>query len=144
VIAHAGCLSRFSGGRWRGVLLQGSSGAGKSDLALRLLERGWRLIADDRVRLWAADGRLYGRAPDTLAGLIEARGLAVTFARPRAFTAIDLLVDCLPPGAELDRIPPERTGSVAGISLPRVALRALETSAPAKLELALARPASPF
>src|SRR3954468_23707618 len=77
VIVHAGLIARRSGGPWRGVLIEGPSGSGKSDLALRALEAGFRLVADDRVVLWASEGRLFGRAPETLFGLIEVRGLDV-------------------------------------------------------------------
>ncbi|MFV8835882.1 hypothetical protein [Aquisalimonas sp.] len=58
-----------------GLLITGESGTGKSDTALRLLERGHRLIADDAVTLSVEDGVLYGRAPSALAGWLEIRGL---------------------------------------------------------------------
>jgi serine kinase of HPr protein (carbohydrate metabolism regulator) len=144
MILHAGCVARMTGGRWRGVLLLGPSGVGKSDLALRLLDRGWSLVADDRVRLWALGGTLYGAAPSPLAGLVEARGLGVASVRSRAFAAVDLLVDCLAPGADLERIPDPRTRTVERVMLPAVSLRPFEASAPAKLELALARAAGRF
>ncbi len=60
-----------------GVLLLGDSGAGKSDLALRLIDRGARLVSDDRTNLYVEDGRLHARAPAALAGLIEIRGLGI-------------------------------------------------------------------
>ncbi len=78
MIVHGGLIARRLGEHWRGVLIEGPSGAGKSDLALRALERGFSLVADDRVRLFVSGGRLYGRAPSALAGLIEARGIGVT------------------------------------------------------------------
>jgi serine kinase of HPr protein (carbohydrate metabolism regulator) len=59
------------------VLLLGASGAGKSDLALRLIERGALLVADDRTELFVRDGRLMGRAPTRLAGFLEIRGLGI-------------------------------------------------------------------
>src|SRR5581483_2217647 len=77
VIHHAGLLAKWAEGHWNGVLIEGDSGSGKSDLALRALDEGWALVADDRTLLWACEGRLYGRAPDPIAGLIEARGLGV-------------------------------------------------------------------
>ena len=80
VNVHASCVAL---GR-QGVLLLGESGAGKSDLALRLIDEGARLVADDRTELFATRGRLHARAPGTIAGLIEARGLgliALPFAR---------------------------------------------------------------
>jgi serine kinase of HPr protein (carbohydrate metabolism regulator) len=144
MILHAGCVARMVGGGWRAALLLGPPGVGKSDLALRLLRSGWSLVADDRVRLWAADGILYGAAPEPLAGLIEARGLDVARVRRRAFAAVHLLADCVGPGTEIERIPEPRTRSLAGVALPVLSLRPLEASAPAKLELALARAASGF
>ncbi len=73
---HASCIAIGS----RGVLLLGPSGAGKSDLALRLIEEGAkegvRLVADDRTILFAANGALHARAPASIRGLLEVRGLA--------------------------------------------------------------------
>jgi serine kinase of HPr protein (carbohydrate metabolism regulator) len=61
----------------RGVLLLGPSGAGKSDLALRLIDRGWRLVADDRVVVTASDGVALARPPVRLDGLIEVRQVGI-------------------------------------------------------------------
>ena len=95
MIVHAGLIAQFDRGAWRGVLIEGVSGAGKSDLALRALASGWVLVADDRTLVWVSGGRLYGRAAPALAGLIEARGLgAAVTDRHRAFAPIDLVVDC--------------------------------------------------
>lgn len=66
---HASCVA--IGGR--GVLLVGPSGSGKSDLALRLIDGGAELVADDRVALRLADGRPVADAPPALAGLLEIR-----------------------------------------------------------------------
>ena len=138
-IIHAGCVARRQNGSWSAVLLTGRAGVGKSDLMLRLVERGWSLVADDRVRLWTADGALYGRAPETLAGLIEVRGIDVARLHRREMARIGLLVACLPPETALERIPEPRTETLSGVAVPRYALHALEASAPAKVELALAQ-----
>ena len=137
MIIHAGCLARMDGGRWRGVLLRGPSGVGKSDLALRLLGRGWSLVADDRVVLWPAEGRLYGRAPQPLAGLIELHGLGVFASPRRAFAGLALLADCARPEAELERVPGPATEVLMGVALPRIILKPREASAPSKLEFSL-------
>ena len=92
MILHAGLVARFDARRWRGVLIEGASGAGKSDLSLRLLERGWSLVADDRCLVWTCNGRVYGRAADALKGLIEARGLGVEPVSVRAFARSNDLV----------------------------------------------------
>ena len=70
---HASCVA--IGGK--GVLILGDSGAGKSDLALRLIDDGAKLVADDRTELYAARGTLCARAPKSIAGLIEVRGLGI-------------------------------------------------------------------
>ncbi len=77
----------------KGVLLVGPSGAGKSGLALQLLGLGGLLVADDRVVLSRDAGRLEARAPQELAGLIEARGIGVLRVEALARTAVGLCVD---------------------------------------------------
>jgi serine kinase of HPr protein (carbohydrate metabolism regulator) len=136
MIRHAGLLALRLAGDWRGALIEGPSGSGKSDLALRALDAGWSLVADDRTLLWACEGRLYGRAPDSLAGLIEARGLGVLPAPGRPYVEIRLIARCVEPGA-LDRLPDDQTEPLLGVSLPLVRLVALEASATAKLGRAL-------
>ena len=90
MILHAGLVTTYLSGAWRGVLIEGASGAGKSDLAIRLLEQGFRLVADDRVSVWACDGALYGRAPPALANLIEVRGLGICAESALPFSRIVL------------------------------------------------------
>jgi hypothetical protein len=136
MILHAGLVARRAFGRWRGVLIEGASGAGKSDLALKAIERGWTLVADDRTLVWSDAGRLWGRAPDALGGLIEARGLGVVAAKQLPFAEIALVVRCATPG-EIERMPPPAAWSELGVSLPLVLLAPFEESATAKLDRAL-------
>ena len=70
---HAGCVALGK----KGVLILGESGAGKSDLMLRLMDEGAKLVADDRTELYVARGRFCARAPKSIAGLIEVRGLGI-------------------------------------------------------------------
>src|SRR4051812_25700980 len=91
---HAGLVATRRDGRWVGVLIEGSSGVGKSDLALRALDTGFRLVADDRVILWASGGRLFGRAPASLAGLAELRGVGVVSVPFLALCEVVLIVRC--------------------------------------------------
>ena len=134
VILHAGLVALRLGGRWRGALIEGPSGAGKSDLALRALGEGFRLVADDRVALWACEGRLYGRAPGPLHGLIEVRGLDVVAEPAIPFCEVALAVT---PGTPA-RIPDLDTVNRLGLDLPSLTLSYREASAPAKLGRALA------
>ena len=135
MVRHAGLIARRGvDGSWRGVLIEGASGAGKSDLALRALGAGFRLVADDRVVLWTVGRRLYGRAPDTLAGLMEVRGVDVVRIDPVPFSEVALVVRL---GAA-ERIPEPATETILGVAVPLLAADPFERSAPAKLGRALA------
>jgi serine kinase of HPr protein (carbohydrate metabolism regulator) len=132
-ILHADLIARRVGGLWLGVLIEGPAGAGKSDLALRALRRGFRLVADDRVMVFLSDGRLYGRAPETLAGLFEVRGLGVIPHDFLPFARIALKVTCAPSPAGVDRAPEAGTARILGVALPTLAIWPFEVSAPVKL-----------
>ncbi len=115
---------------------QGPSGAGKSDLALRALDAGLRLVADDRVVVWASGGALWGRAPESLTGLIEARGHGVVRTSPLAMAEIVLAARCAQ-GVAIERMPDTEMIEVEGIGVPELRLDPFEASAPAKLRRAL-------
>lgn len=132
-ILHAGLICAHEKGGWRGILIQGASGAGKSDLALRALDHGFRLVADDRTLVWTSGGALYGRAPANLAGLMEVRGLGVLTEPAVEFCRIVLCVrDGIP-----DRMPEPAHIFHAGLSVPLLIFPLRESSAPAKLRRAL-------
>ena len=133
MIQHAGLIARRRGGLWRGVLIEAPSGAGKSDLAIRALDHGFRLVADDRVLLWSAGGRLYGRAPDILAGQIEVRGRGIVQVAPLAFSEITLRVQLGPS----ERLPDPECAPFLGVQIPQVRIDPFEVSAPHKIVLAL-------
>lgn len=114
-------------------MIEGASGTGKSDLAFRALAQGFRLVADDRVLTWVSDGRLFGRAPDTLRGLIEVRGLDVVAVEPLPFCEIGLVVRLETP----ERIPEPATETILGVQVPLLAVNPFEASAPAKLSRAM-------
>ena len=139
LILHAGLLALRWRGRWRGVLVQGPSGSGKSDLALRSLDTGFRLVADDRTCVWSSGGRPYGRAPDPLSGLMEVRGVDVVRAPVLAFCRIDLAVSAADPGSSPDRLPDPGVLEVAGAATPHLVLRLTDASAPHRLREALCR-----
>lgn len=121
----------------RGVLIEGRSGEGKSDLALRLIDRGATLIADDQTICRRESGTLLACVPPTIAGKIEVRGVGIVAMPHQDRVPVALLIVILdhPP-----RLPEEnRTRRIAGIDVPVLALAALEPSAPIKVELALGR-----
>ena len=139
MILHAGLIAARAGGDWRAALIMGSSGTGKSDVMLRCLDLGLRLVADDRTLVWDSGGRLFGRAPDTLRGLIELRGIGVLRERGLPFAEAVLVIHCQPMEAAVERAPDPATHEICGLRLPSLALHALDASAPAKISRALMR-----
>jgi len=126
----------------RAVLIRGPSGAGKSRLALELIEAGRgallrfaRLVADDRVHLQAANGRLLVRPPDGLAGLIELRGVGILQLAYEPSAVVGLVVDLA--AADAERLPEagKRRTELAGISLPRLPVASGVSALPAVLAL---------
>jgi HPr kinase/phosphorylase len=129
----------------RAALLRGSSGAGKSDLALRFLalpgdgEKRPMLVADDQA--WVATGHkgdLLVSPPDALAGKIEVRGLGILDVPFLAEARLVLVCD-LVASDEVPRMPPEswESTTIAGVELPALKVSPFEASAPVKLKMAL-------
>lgn len=137
MILHATTAARFGSGSWSAVVIRGPSGSGKSLLALRLLAAGWRLVADDRTLVWGSGGRLWGRAPSTLAGLIEMRTVGVAQAPAVELAPIVLVVTQTDPGETLERIPDPAETEILGVRLPELKLSLLEEGATVKLSVAL-------
>ena len=119
-----------------GVLIRGPSGSGKSDLALRLIEDGAALVADDQVALQMHDGHLIASAPATIAGLIEVRGIGIVSLARVESAPLSLVVN-LVGRADVPRLPDASRMELGGASLPAIALYPFEASAPAKVRLAL-------
>ena len=118
----------------KGVLLLGPSGSGKSDLALRLLDAGAMLVADDLVRLEAVGGRLVARAPGSH-GLIELRGQGLFRQPAEGEAGIDLVIRLAPRTDTAERLPPPERCELAGITLPVFHLDPFTVSAVARLRL---------
>ncbi len=131
-LVHATCVA-IDG---KGVLLRGCSGAGKSDLALRLIEGGARLVADDQVALVAKEARLVAAPPPALAGRLEVRGVGIVELPYQPEVTLALIVK-LVPGDAVERLPQPGFETIAGVRVPLIALAPFEASAPAKIRLAL-------
>lgn len=127
---HATCVA--IGGA--GVLIRGGSGSGKSDLALRLIDRGAMLVADDYVALANRDGVLIASPPPTIAGRIEVRGIGIVAVPFRAEAPVALAIRL---GSE-ERLPEPATETWQGVRIPLVMIDPHPASAPIKVELALA------
>lgn len=134
---HASCVAIGE----HAVLIEGRSGAGKSDLALRLIDRGAALVSDDYTVLMRSARKLLATPPATIAGKIEVRGLGIVDMPYRDRVAVSLLVELVD---EVERMPPEpQTRRIAGVDVPVVAMNGHDASGPIKVELALKRLASP-
>ena len=135
---HATVVAQWAPGRgWRAAALFRPPGAGKSDLALRLTGAGWRLAADDYAHLFAASGSLYARAPRTIAGKIEVRGVGVAPACALDLARVVLAVELGPEPVE--RLPEPAIRRVEGVDLPLLRLDPREASAGEKVAAAIAR-----
>lgn len=120
----------------KGVLLLGPSGAGKSDLALRLIDEGAALIADDRVDVTVVDANVSLSPPEALAGLLEVRGIGIVRRPYETKVSLSLVVDLVEP-EDVDRLPERLTAAIMGVTVRRIALDPFQASAPAKIRLAL-------
>ncbi|MGH7123477.1 MAG: HPr kinase/phosphorylase [Stellaceae bacterium] len=120
-----------------GVLLRGPSASGKSDLALRLIDSGARLVADDQTELSSTPNGLIARSPATIAGKIEVRGVGILQVAAVPSAPIRLVVDLVPTD-QVERLPELKFCEYLQWSLPLLALASYEASTPAKIRLALA------
>ncbi len=128
---HATCVA-ING---QAVLITGRPGAGKSDLALRLLDRGARLVADDATLVVRTGEGLRATAPDTIRGRMEVRGIGIVAVEALEAAPVVLLVEL---GQAGDRLPAtDDCRAIAGVALPVVRLDGAEASAPIKVEWAL-------
>jgi serine kinase of HPr protein (carbohydrate metabolism regulator) len=118
----------------RGVMLVGASGAGKSDLALRLIDRGAMLVSDDYTDLVQRGGALIATPPSPIAGKLEIRGLGIVEHAFATSIAVELVVSL---GDEIDRMPEPRWRTIAGVRVREIVIDPRPASAPIKVERAL-------
>lgn len=111
-LLHATCVAVDG----RAALIKGPSGSGKSALGLQLLALGAALVADDKTRVAAQNGALWATAPDTIAGMIEARGVGLLRMPHLDRAEVALMVDLS--HHEPDRLPRPRHVTLQGIVVP--------------------------
>jgi serine kinase of HPr protein (carbohydrate metabolism regulator) len=130
---HASCVA-IDG---RAVLIAGPSGSGKSDLALRMLDRGFTLVSDDRTILRKQGGKLVATAPETIKGKLEVRGVGIVDMEAVANVSVALIVELT---SDIERLPDDgRERQILGIGIPLINVDAKTASAPSKVALALER-----
>ena len=128
---HASCVAKDG----RAILISGRSGAGKSDLALRLIDRGAKLVSDDYTIVRRVNGRLLAKAPMNIEGKIEVRGVGILKMETASDIPVCLMVDL---SSAVERMPAAGgVQRVAGVEIPAISVNALEASAPVKVEVAL-------
>ena len=130
---HASCVAMDG----RAVLLAGPSGSGKSDLALRLLDRGFMLVSDDRTIVRKEGTRLVTSAPDSIKGKLEIRGVGIVDMDSLPNAPLALVVELT---SDIQRMPDDsRERMILGVGVPLISVDAMTASAPSKVALALDR-----
>jgi serine kinase of HPr protein (carbohydrate metabolism regulator) len=121
----------------RAVLITGRSGSGKSDLTLRLLDRGFVLVSDDQTIVKRDGSRLLASPPPNIAGKLEIRGIGIVEMDHVSDMPVALLVELT---SDIQRLPDDsRERPILGIPLPLITIDAMTASAPSKVALALDR-----
>lgn len=133
---HASCVSYFN----KGILIYGKSGFGKSDLCLRLImDKGAKLVADDRVDIYTRGKDLKARSVSTIAGLLEVRGVGLARFDYLKSSKIKLVVELVKSQSDVERLPEPDFFEHEGIKVKKIKLYAFEPSAPDKVILALSQ-----
>ena len=121
----------------RAVLITGRSGSGKSDLALRLIDRGFILVSDDQTIVRRDNGRLLAAAPPNIRGKLEIRGIGIVDMETADDLPVALFVELT---NKIQRLPDDsRERLVLDLAIPLISVDAMTASAPAKVALALDR-----
>jgi len=127
---HGSCVA-ING---QGVLLLGESGVGKSDFALRLLDRGAKLVSDDRVELKVKDNFIIATAPKRIKGLIELRGIGIVKVDTIDEATLKLVIK-LVARQDIERMPEATYYNIMGINIRELSLHSFDASTPIKIEL---------
>jgi serine kinase of HPr protein (carbohydrate metabolism regulator) len=121
----------------RAVMICGPSGSGKSDLALRLLDRGFTLVSDDQTIVRKEKGQLVASAPPTIKGKLEIRGIGIVEMESSDDVPVALVVELT---SDIQRLPDDsRERVILDTKVPLISVDAMTASAPSKVAVALDR-----
>lgn len=113
----------------KGILLTGKSGAGKSDVALRMImDKGATLVADDRVNVECVDGQLYGSSPESIKGLLEIRNVGIGQFNTKPKEKISLCIELCDNKQDLERLPKDEYVDFLGVSITKLKLYQFDCS----------------
>jgi serine kinase of HPr protein (carbohydrate metabolism regulator) len=130
---HASTVAREG----RAVLISGPSGSGKSDLALRMLDRGFTLVSDDRTIIRKEGERLLASAPGTIKGKLEIRGVGIVEMESMDNVPVAMVVELR---SDIERFPDDGLERlILGTAIPLISVDATTASAPSKVAVALDR-----
>jgi len=136
MLLHATCVAINNSA----VLITGAAGVGKSDLALRLMDGGAQLVADDQVELKNEQGKLWASPPATIAGLMEVRHVGLIRVPYIVNVPVQLYVELVPGSDQLERMPEYQQILLLDHPVRRLSLPSFAASTPVKIRAVLTYP----